>query len=59
MATLPTTGDDLDLINFAMGEQPGGRKEGIGFSDKSIKRSRRVNRVYFFWKIYDRGVCFL
>ena len=23
MATLPTTGDDLDLITFVMGEQPG------------------------------------
>ena len=35
------------------------RQEGIGFPDKSIKRSCRVNRVYFFRKIYDRGVCFL
>lgn len=41
MATLPTTGDDLDLVTFVMGEQPGythkldiDRRQVRGMTDK-------------------------
>ena len=64
MATLPTTGDDLDLINFAMGEQPGythkldiDRQRVSGMTDKREALYQAIylilNVERYAWPIYS------
>lgn len=66
MATLPTTGDDLDLITFAMGEQPGythkldiDRKRVSGMTDKREALYQAIylilNVERYAYPIYSRN----
>lgn len=66
MATLPTTGDDLDLIAFAMGEQPGythkldiGRRRVGGMTDRREALYQAIylilNVERYVYPIYSRN----
>lgn len=66
MATLPTTGDDLDLITFVMGEQPGythkldiDRKRVSGMTDKREALYQAIylilNVERYAYPIYSRN----
>ena len=66
MATLPTTGDDLDLITFVMGEQPGythkldiDRKRVSGMTDKREALYQAIylilNVERYVYPIYSRN----
>ena len=65
MATLPTTGDDLDLITFVMGEQPGythkldiDRQRVSGMTDKRDALYQAIylilNTERYAYPIYSR-----
>lgn len=66
MATLPTTGDDLDLIQFAMSEQPGythkldiDRQRVVGMTDKREALYQAIylilNVERYAYPIYSRN----